>query len=123
MADIGEEHFFDTLDAAIEKWKYVVTYKLCKGDYAGDSTCPLCREFTCDCVPDYDLCCPIYLDTGVPYCRNTPFYRTNMWQVRTYDEAKHHNDIEMLEYLHNLKHRIIAGEGPSTLCNAGIDWY
>ena len=123
MADIGEKRFFDTLDAAIEKWKHVVLDKVCEDDYDGDSTCPLCSVFSCEYSLYNDLCCPIYLDTGVPYCRDTPFYRTNMWQVRTYDEAKHHNDIEMLEYLRDLKRRILAGEGPGTPCNSGIDWY
>ena len=30
MADIGEKRFFDTLDAAIEKWKHVVLDKVCE---------------------------------------------------------------------------------------------
>ena len=123
MADIGEEFFFEVLDKAIGKWERVVTNKISAGNTYGNSTCPLCRKFTCEYGVDYDLCCPIYLDTGVAHCRDTPFYRTNMWDVYEYNEDKRPADIEMLEYLHDLKRRIIAGEGPGTPCNAGIDWY
>lgn len=108
LIDKGES----PLDISIKKWEDIVNGV---GNDEGLDNCALCYVYSNGDGGDDDCdCCPVKMDTGEPYCAETPFQRfglhvTNceVCDLSVEPEKYCSNAIELakveLEYLKSLK--------------------
>ncbi len=109
MFTYGDEELdvIDLLDESIEQWECIVQEPddaFYEEEYFHE--CPLCEAFpTCNG-------CPIQEATGLDGCSDTPYYQTRVSEADDICDkaATAENDEAMLDYLIDLRERLLSGE-------------